>query len=162
MDMDKTCCFTGHRPKSLGFGEDSEKGTELKERLKEHIIDLIEREGVTHFISGVALGVDTYAAEIVLELKRVYPQITLEAAIPCESQSDKWKAKDRERYAAILERCDTVTMIQTEYTKDCMHKRNRYMVDHSAYVLAVWNGKPSGTGKTVEYAIKKGIAVIRV
>ena len=32
--------------------------------------------------SGMAQGVDMYAAEIVLELKKQYPQITLECAIP--------------------------------------------------------------------------------
>ena len=48
------------------------------------IVRMIEEEGVTHFISGMAQGVDLYAAEIVLELKEQYPQITLECAIPYE------------------------------------------------------------------------------
>ena len=30
-----------------------------------------------------------------------------------------------------------------------MSKRNRYMVDRSSTVLSVWDGKPSGTGSTV-------------
>ena len=34
-------------------------------------------------------------------------------------------------------------------------KKNEYMVDNSDYVIAVWNGKPSGTGNTVTYARKK-------
>ena len=37
-----------------------------------------------------------------------------------------------------------------------MHKRNRYMVDQADYIIAVWNGKPSGTGKTVQYAQQQG------
>ena len=39
---------------------------------------LIEKENVTHFISGMAIGIDMYAAEIVLDLKKSYPGITLE------------------------------------------------------------------------------------
>lgn len=35
-----------------------------------------------------------------------------------------------------------------------MMKRNKYMVDNSDYVIAVWSGKPGGTGNTVRYAIK--------
>ena len=42
----------------------------------------IEEHSVNHFISGMAIGVDMYAAEIVLDLKAKYPQITLEAAVP--------------------------------------------------------------------------------
>lgn len=88
----KSCAFTGHRPQNLPFGfrEDDERCIALKETLKKQIISLITDENVTHFISGMALGVDMYAAEIVLELKKTYPGITLESAIPCETQAAKW------------------------------------------------------------------------
>ncbi len=92
----KTCCFTGHRPQKLGYGENSIQCDELKNRLEELIIELIEKGGVTHFISGVALGVDTYAANIVMNLKLQYPGITLECAIPCENQAEKWIERDRD------------------------------------------------------------------
>lgn len=123
--------------------------------MRDQIVALIENEGVTHFITGMALGVDMYAAEIVLDLKSKYPHITLESAIPCETQAIKWSVASRERYYNIAAKCDKETMLQREYTPDCMDKRNRYMVDHADYILAVWNGCPSGTGNTVRYAHKR-------
>ena len=118
----KSCAFTGHRPQNLPFGfrEDDERCTALKETLKKQIISLITDENVTHFISGMALGVDMYAAEIVLELKKTYPGITLESAIPCETQAAKWNAAMRERYYGIAAQCDKETLLQTHYTPDCM------------------------------------------
>ena len=113
-----------------------------------------------HPDTGMALGVDMYAAEIVLDLKSKYPHITLESAIPCETQAIKWSVASRERYYNIAAKCDKETMLQREYTPDCMDKRNRYMVDHADYILAVWNGCPSGTGNTVRYAHKKGKSII--
>ena len=158
----KTCAFTGHRPQHLPFGmnENDERCTDLKETLKEEIINLIEKEVVTHFIIGMALGIDLYAAEIVLDLKARYPSITLESAIPCETQAVKWSAAQRERYYDIAAQCDKETMLQCHYSPDCMDKRNRYMVDHADYILAVWNGCPSSTGNTVRYAHKKGKTII--
>ena len=158
----KICAFTGHRPQHLPFGmnENDERCIKLKEELKEQIINLIEAENVTHFITGMALGVDLYAAEIVLDLKARYPSITLESAIPCETQAVKWSAAQRERYYDIAAQCDKETMLQCHYSPDCMDKRNRYMVDHADYILAVWNGCPSGTGNTVRYAHKKGKSII--
>ena len=49
----KTCAFTGHRPQHLPFGmnENDERCVKLKEELKEQIINLIEAENVTHFIT---------------------------------------------------------------------------------------------------------------
>ena len=82
----ETCAFTGHRPKGLGYPESDERCAALKEKLRSLIIRMIEEKGVTHFISGMAQGVDMYAAEIVLELKEKYPQITLECAIPYEGR----------------------------------------------------------------------------
>ena len=158
----KTCCFTGHRPQKLGYGENSIQCDELKNRLEELIIELIEKEGVTHFISGVALGVDTYAANIVLNLKTQYPGITLECAIPCETQAVKWNERDRDIYYDLLVKCDKKTLLQQKYSSDCMQKRNEYMVDNSDYVIAVWNGKPSGTGNTVKYAKMKNKLVFLV
>jgi len=59
--------------------------------------------------------------------------------------------RDKVRPYNIAAKCDKETMLQREYTPDCMDKRNRYMVDHADYILAVWNGCPSGTGNTVRY-----------
>lgn len=135
----KTCAFAGHRPQSLpfGFDESDKRCTSLKSVMRDQIVALIENEGVTHFITGMALGVDMYAAEIVLDLKSKYPHINNIAA-----------------------KCDKETMLQREYTPDCMDKRNRYMVDHADYILAVWNGCPSGTGNTVRYAHKMSKSII--
>ena len=60
----KTCAFTGHRPQSLpfGFDESDKRCTSLKSVMRDQIVALIENEGVTHFITGMALGVDMYAA----------------------------------------------------------------------------------------------------
>ncbi len=110
----------------------------------------------------MALGVDTYAANIVLNLKAQYPGITLECAIPCETQAVKWNERDRDIYYDLIAKCDKETLLQQNYTSDCMQKRNEYMVDNSDYVIAVWNGKPSGTGNTVKYAKKKNRVVLLV
>ena len=159
---EKTCVFTGHRPQKLPFGlnEEDARCTALKEELRKQTINLIENENVTHFISGMALGTDLMAAEIVLDLKVSYPGITLESAIPCETQAVKWTVSQRERYYDIAAQCDKETMLQNHYSPDCLDKRNRYMVDHADFILAVWNGKASGTGRTVTYARGKNRTVI--
>lgn len=160
--MEKKCCFTGHRPKSLPFGYNEEEPSckKLKELLSDNIERQITENGVTHFISGMAMGVDIYAAEAVLELKEKYPHITLECVIPCETQANRWSEGWRNRYFDIIYRSDDAQTLQTHYTSDCMMKRNKYMVDNSDVVIAVWNGKKSGTGNTVDYALKNGKKVI--
>lgn len=153
----KTCCFTGHRPEKLPWGihENSYKCIKLKELIHQQIEYLIKMFDVTHFISGMAKGVDMYAAEIVLQLKKAYP-VTLECAVPFEEQAAKWREKDRQRYFEIAAQSDQKTILQQWFSRDCYRKRNKYMVDQSKYMLAIWDGTSSGTGSTVDYARKKG------
>ena len=63
------CIRDSHRPKGLGYPESDGRCDALKRLLRLTIRRLIQEQGVTHFISGMAQGVDMYAAEIVLELK---------------------------------------------------------------------------------------------
>lgn len=95
-------------------------------------------------------------------LKYSYPMITLECAIPRETYAVKWNERDRDIYYDLLSKSDKETFLQQKYMSDCMQKRNEYMVNNSDYVIAVWNGKPSGTGNTVEYAKKKNKVVLLV
>ena len=40
------------------------------------------------------------------------------------------------------------------------HLRNRWLVDRASLLLAFWDGQPrSGTGATVAYARRRGVAV---
>ena len=158
-EIQKTCCFTGHRPQRLPFKFDEQHPAcaRLKGLLRQELTRLITEEEVNRFITGMALGTDQICAELVLELKEAYPQITLECAIPYEEQAAKWTVPQRDRYFSIIVRSDCENQLQGAYTKDCMAKRNRYMVEESGHVLAVWDGTArSGTGQTVRYARELG------
>jgi len=152
-----TVCFTGHRYQTLpfGFNELDQRCLKMKSMLKNKIEELIVNNHVECFISGMAIGVDMICAEIVIDLRKKYPHITVECAIPCESQPNKWIDTMKKRYFKVLEECDKKTLLQEKYTFDCMHKRNAYMVDNSDIVIAVWNGSNSGTSHTVNYAKQK-------
>ena len=71
MDTKITCCFTGHRPKSLPFGYDEQNPQCIRMRflIWNLLNKLITEKGVTHFISGMALGIDQICAEVVPYLR---------------------------------------------------------------------------------------------
>lgn len=109
----------------------------------------------------MAQGVDLWAEEIALDLKKKNPALRLHCVLPCKGQERKWPASEQERYHSILRQADEVIYVNREYTSDCMLARNRYLVEHSSVLLAVYNGTyRSGTGMTVRYAKKLGREVI--
>ena len=158
--LEKTCCFTGHRLQKLPWKSDEQSPMciKFKEKLRQQIIDLIN-QGYVHFISGMALGSDMICAETVLSLKKEFPQITLEGAIPCPEQADRWHAEQRNRYNYLLEQCDSINISSPNYTYTCMHIRNNYMVNNSNAIIAIWDGSPGGTKNTIELAKKKNLEI---
>jgi len=162
--IERCCAFTGHRPKKFpwGYKETDSRCIVLKKELAAQIAKLVDA-GYTDFFSGMAEGTDTWAALAVLAMKKENPTLKLHCVLPCEGQADKWSASAREVYFSILEQADSVVYVSRAYSKDCMLKRNRYLVDHTACLLAVYNGEwRGGTAMTVRYAQKMRREIIIV
>lgn len=143
----KICALTGHRPKGFPWNYRDKSCKEQKEYLKlleDTIIELIEKDGFNYFISGGAIGADQDFAEIVIKLKKRYPHIQLEIAIPCPNQDIKWIESDKERYQRITKAADVVTIVSPSYTPRCMQTRNEYMTDKCELMIVVWNGRSYG------------------
>lgn len=166
MNLMKTCCCTGHRPQNFpwDYGKDDIRRAAYLQDLKKNVVYAVENRGITRFISGMALGADLDFAEIVVDLRdSQFPQITLECAIPCNDQTLLWKAADKARYERVLKRADKSEILSDLYSSECMLKRNRFMVDNSDLVIAVYSGKgKGGTHYTVKYALKRKVEVLYV
>lgn len=148
------CCFTGYRPEKLNMPE-----TEVIAWLESEIRRAID-DGIVTFISGMARGVDIWAAEIVLRLRDEGMPIHLICASPFEGFERSWSEDWKRRYNAVMHQADIVKFVSPGYSRACFQIRNVWMVDRSARVIAVYNGQRGGTRNTVEYAISKEIDVI--
>ena len=157
------CCFSGHRAEKLPwrYNEDAPECIALKALIAD-MLDEACAAGFRRFYCGMASGADLYCGEAVVALRGRYPDVTLEAVIPFRGQERRWPRKQRERYARLAERCDAVTVLHETYRPGCMQERNRYMVDRSSLLIAVYDGLPGGTFNTVRYAEKRRLTVVVV
>lgn len=94
-----TCCILANRPQKLPwrFQEEDPRCMRLKELLRSQLSLLVTEHGVRHFLSGMERGVDTYAAELVLDLRETYP-ISLECVLSSEEQAVAWLERERDRF----------------------------------------------------------------
>jgi uncharacterized phage-like protein YoqJ len=143
-------------------------------------------EGFRRFLSGMERGVDTWAAEAVMGLRRELPDIRLIAAVPFVTQWVRWNLDDRDRWEDILRAADQVWVTTEggkrwradeliEEARRCIRERDlvknvnplfglrtRWMVDRSAALVAIGRDEPCGTGNVVAYAQEVGRRVIRI
>jgi len=158
--FDITCCFTGHRPPKLGGYNiaNNPKRAAVFVALRKAVGQAIE-DGYRTFISGMALGTDQDAFEVVLEYKAAEPSlgIRLIAAIPFLGQEDPWPPHSQQHYRLLLTHADDKVLISPPPADNWeanrfLDVRNHWMVDQSSRIIAVFDGTKGGTFNCLKYA----------
>lgn len=146
---------TGHRPDKIG-GYD--RNNQIRIGIRKKLYKLLNNLKPDKAISGMALGVDQDFVEVALELK-----IPVIAAIPFIGQEKEWITKEsKEYYHFLLSKCELQHVVcDGGYAPWKMNVRNKWMVDNSELIIAVWNGSSGGTANCVKYAMSKNKPVIR-
>ena len=150
------CCFTGHRPEKLHLPKNK-----IRELLRVAIKQAIH-DGFTTFISGMARGIDMWAAELVLEEKNKNSKIKLICAIPLMGFERSWNEQEKQTYRSIIAKADYVKYVSDHYFRACFQVRNEWMVNHSHRVIATYNGESGGTRNTINYAKRMGVDIINI
>lgn len=147
--------FTGHRPDKLG-GYKLPNPTYLYVcRQIEKTLKELQPEKV---ISGMALGVDQWAANIAHKLG-----IPFIAAVPFKGQESMWPAASQSIYNNLIKRAGEVVYVcPGSYSAAKMQTRNEWMVDRCDKLIAIWDGTSGGTGNCVAYAQQIGKSIIRI
>ena len=157
-------CITGYRPSKLpgryGYNIYSTAYQELGFAVQDVLqMELLRNQTMKlECISGMSLGVDQLYVATADRIKHNHPiyKISITAAVPCRGQELKWPVSSRERYHKLLTLCDKVHYVTNDsFTPSCMEDRNRWMVDNSDAVIAVWDGKSGGTANCIRYAKKQ-------
>lgn len=141
--------FTGHRPNKV---------SEYEQVVRVHMLASMLVMEPKEVISGMAVGIDTWAAESALQLG-----IPLVAAIPFKGQESIWPAEAQRKYRAILEQAVQVCVVCSGgYHPSKMSARNSWMVDNCDLLLGYWNGSLGGTRNCLLGAERVGRATIIV
>jgi len=170
--------FTGHRAKVCPV-------TESARRFLADCITAAYYHGCREFYSGGALGVDQTAAELVLQLKKADPEVSLIVALPCANYHETWQPYQVSRLASILRGANQIILVnnidqavnaagiiggvykssKVKFTPwawaDLCRKRDQYMVSQTTECIAVWNGDAkTGTYRAMKMAKSSGLGVL--
>ena len=155
-----TCCFTGHRR----IPDDRRARIEEK---TSHALDVLIRSGFRWFLAGGALGYDMLAENLVVEKREANPDVRLILALPCRDQTAAWMKLPKgcrsdllREYQRLKGLADEVIYVNDFYFDGCMRERNLYMVRHSSFCVACFDGSfRSGAGQTFRMARSAGLKI---
>lgn len=141
--------ITGHRPNKLG-GYDEQKNK------KNTVIDVFTnafktiqlKYDIKYVLIGMALGTDQWVAEACMKLN-----IPFIACIPFFDYEKKWPRKSKIKYNILLGFAQQKIFVSSGgYDNFKLFERNKYMVDNSDLLLAIWDGSSGGTSHAINYA----------
>ena len=147
--------FTGHRPDKLGgYVLPNPTYTYVCQQIEKTLLE-IKPDKV---ISGMALGIDQWAANIAYRLG-----IPFLAAIPFDGQEKAWPQHSQKVFQRLLKKASEVVIVSPGgYSPAKMQVRNEWMVDNCNKLIAVWDGTQGGTGNCVNYAKSKNSDIIYI
>ncbi len=139
----KRCCFAGHN---------ETYGDEVKEKIKEIAIKLIEEKGVAEFWIGNYGGFDRCAASAIREVKKTYTHIKLVLVLPYLTKTvSEYKEEYYEKYDDIV----IADMPEKIPARLRIIKANEYMVDNCDFLVCNVEHSWGGAARTMEYAKRK-------
>lgn len=155
IDRSRTACFTGHRKIP------AQEIKNIEKRL-DKIIEKLYQKGVIFYGVGGSYGFDMLAEIAVIRAKQHHSEIKLILVLPCKNQEKYWTEDNKKMFAEIKNQADKIVYLSEIYSVDCMHKRNRHLVNFSGYCVAYLNKNSGGTAYTVDYAARNGLKIVNL
>ncbi len=147
--MRKTCCGFGHRIVLI----------DVEASLREVLCNLIEAHDVTRFLTGGMGEFDELFAKTVRSLRSVYPQTRLCLVVPYLTKSLNER---RKLLSSLYDEIILPSELDGANKKAAIPMRNRWMVDHSDFVISAVHRDFGGAYEAVAYAVRQGVPIIKI
>lgn len=147
--MNKVLAISGYKPFELGiFQKDHPSVLFIKKAIKKELIPMID-EGLEWVLISGQLGVELWAAEVVLELKLDYPELKLAIITPFLDQEASWNENNKEWYESILAQADFIDSVTKKgYEKPWQFRiKNQFFIEKSNAMLLLYDQEKEGSPK---------------
>ncbi|WP_146553889.1 SLOG family protein [Rummeliibacillus sp. SL167] len=144
--------ITGYKAHELGIFNDYHPGIPIiKKALQDRIIPLLE-DGLEWVILSGQLGVETWAAEVIMDLQMEYPELKYAIMTPFLDQEKNWNESKQEKYEMILSQADFVTSLtKRPYEAPWQFtEKNKFFLKNSDGILIVYDEEKQGSPKYIK------------
>ena len=140
------CCFFGHR----------DCPDTVKPRLREVLVQIIERDGVDRFYVGHQGAFYAIVLSVLRELARLYPQIQYDIVLAYMPQEKSDFDTEMEQHTLLPEG------IETAPRRFAIDRRNRWMLQQADYVVTYVRHSWGGAAKFADEAKRLGKHIVEI
>ncbi|MCH5461438.1 DUF1273 domain-containing protein [Lactobacillus sp. LC28-10] len=149
--------ITGYRAYELGvFSEKEPKFLVLQYALKKLITQAID-DGTTWVITGGQMGIEQWAAQVGIDLKKDYPELQVAMMTPFTHFGSQWKPDNQAKLATLLSQVDFQASVSTHDYTSPQQLRNyqEFMLSHTDGAILVYDVDNEGKSRYDYNAIVK-------
>ncbi|WP_312473013.1 MULTISPECIES: DUF1273 domain-containing protein [Neobacillus] len=145
----KVLSISGYKPFELGiFKKDHPSALFIKAAIKKSLLTLLE-EGLEWVLISGQLGVELWAAEVVFDLKKDFPNVKLAVITPFLDQEAQWNENNKEWYQSVLAAADFIDSVTKKgYEKPWQFRlKNQFFIEKSDGLLLLYDQEKEGSPK---------------
>jgi uncharacterized phage-like protein YoqJ len=147
----KVLAISGYKPFELGiFKNDHPSVFYIKAAIKKTLTPMME-DGLEWVLISGQLGMELWAAEVVLELKSDYPDVKLAVITPFLEQEATWSENNKDWYKSILAQADFIDSVTKKgYEKPWQFRmKNQFFIEKSDALLLFYDQEKEGSPRYI-------------
>jgi len=161
IDKNHTAFFSGLDLENFSFSLEDKTDIEYTKLFIsiEAAIKNSRHVGYSTFLCSMSRGFDLVCAQAVLKIRQEQNDIKLICVLPYKNHSyaGEWgRIHKAVRNAADGE---VITSSKDDFTRDCYHFRDLFMLKNSSRIICYWDGQQANTSHIVHMAEKQGLSI---
>ncbi|MDO4903684.1 MAG: DUF1273 domain-containing protein [Limosilactobacillus sp.] len=141
---------TGYRSYEINtFKDDDPKISVIKEVIKQRLTNILEEDGdEVWVITGPQLGVEQWAAQVAVELRKEFRQLKVALMLPFTDFAGKWNESNQRKLADLRQKVNFSKEITAKpyESPEQLRLYQQFMLSHTDQMLMVYDpdhpGKP--------------------
>ena len=153
----KTIYVTGYRAQELGIFNDKHPGIAvIKKALYDQLYPLCDA-GLEWIVISGQLGVESWAAETALELKKEFPTLKYSVITPFLEQEKNWNEQKQAQYMHMVSNADFVTSVtKRPYEAPWQFiEKDKFIITNTDGMLLIYDEDNEGSPKYILKLVEK-------
>lgn len=155
--MIKSVYVSGYRPHELGIFNDKHPGVAIIKKALENELRALLVDGLEWVIISGQQGVETWTAEVVIELKKEFSQLKYSIITPFLEIEKNWNEQKQQKYHFIVSQADFVTSVtKRPYEAPWQFiEKDKFIIQNTDALLLLYDEDQEASPKYVKRLAEK-------
>lgn len=155
--MIKSLYVSGYRPHELGIFNEKHPGSAIIKKAIENELRALIDDGLEWVVISGQQGVETWTAEVVIQLKKEFPQLKYSIITPFLDIEKNWNEQKQEKFFYIQSQADFVTSVTKKpYEAPWQFiEKDKFIIQNTDALLLVYDEDHEGSPKYVKRLAEK-------